>query len=110
MRRLTLLPAAAMLLSGCVAGMVAGAASMAAGRGRSGQKPNKEFMQAAAQQACATHASQYGAVRITGITQKESGEIIVTGTIAEPTGKNSFECNFVTEVTGFTVQPVPPGN
>jgi hypothetical protein len=108
-RRLTLLPAAALLLGGCVAGMVAGAASMAAGSG-SGERRNIEFMQAAARQACSAHAAQYGAVQIVSVTQaKNADEIVVSGTVANAGGNNSFECSFVTEITGFVLRPVQPG-
>jgi osmotically-inducible protein OsmY len=108
--RLLVLPATALLLSGCVAGMVAGAASMAAGSGRgSGEKRNDAFMQAAARQACSAHAAQYGAVEVVGVKQLKDGEIIVSGTISEAAGKTWFECNFVTQITGFALRPVQPG-
>ena len=108
-RRLTLLPAAALLLGGCVAGMVAGAVGMAAesGRGR-GDGRNIEFMQAAARQACTAHAQQYGAVQDIGVRQAESGEIVVTGTVMDAGGKNWFECSFVTEITGFALRRTQP--
>ena len=109
LRRLALLPPAALLLNGCVAGMVAGAAGMAAGSG-SGERPNSEFMQAAARQACSAHAAQYGAVQVTSVTQaKKSVEIIVSGIVTDASGRNSFECSFVTEVTGFTMRRAEPG-
>ena len=108
-RRLTLLPAAALLLSGCVAGMVAGAASMAAGSGR-GESRNNAFMQAAARQACSAHAAQYGAVQVISVTQaKNADEIVVSGTVADAGGKNSFDCSFVTEITGFALRRIQPG-
>ena len=108
-RRLTLLPAAALLLSGCVAGMVAGAAGMAAGSG-SGERRNDAFMQAAARQACSAHAAQYGTVHDISVTQaKNASEVVVSGTVADAGGKNWFECSFVTEITGFALRRAQPG-
>ena len=65
-------------------------------------------MQAAARQACSAHASQYGTVEIVGVRQVDA-EIVVSGTVTERSGKNSFECSFVTEITGFKLQPIQPG-
>ena len=109
-RRLILLPAAALLLGGCVAGMVASAVGVAAdsGRGR-GDARNNEFMQAAARQACSAHAAQYGAVQVVGVKQLNDGEIVVSGTVTDAGGKNYFECSFVTEITGFALRRAPPG-
>ena len=108
-RRLTLLPATALILSGCVAGMVAGAAGMAAGSG-GGERRNNEFMQAAARQACSAHAAQYGAVQVISVTQaKNATEIVVSGTVTDAGGKNMFECSFVTEITGFALRRAEPG-
>jgi hypothetical protein len=106
-RRLMLLPAAALVLSGCVAGMVAGAVGMAADSGR-GKPRDSEFMQAAARQACSAHAAQYGTVEVTGVKQLEDGEIVVSGTVADSSGKNMFECSFVTEITGFALRRATP--
>ena len=108
--RLIVLPAAALLLSGCVAGMVAGAVGMAADSGRGSGKPrNNEFMQAAARQTCSAHASQYGTVQVVDVKQVDSEEILVSGTVADANGANSFECSFVTEITGFKLRRIPPG-
>jgi hypothetical protein len=109
LRRLILLPAAALALSGCVAGMVASAAGMAAGSG-SGKPRNDAVMQAAARQACSAHAAQYGAVQVLGVTQaKNADEIVVSGIVTDAGGKNTFECSFVTEITGFTLRRAEPG-
>lgn len=108
-RHLILLPAVALALNGCVAGMVASAVGAAAGGGRATGKPrNEAFMQAAARQACSARASQYGTVEIVGVRQVDA-EIVVSGTVTERSGKNSFECSFVTEITGFKLQPIQPG-
>jgi len=109
LRRLILLPAAALMLSGCVAGMVASAVGMAAGGGRERPHRNVEFMLVAARQACTAHASQYGAVEVTGLREAEGDEIIVSGTVTGANGKNSFRCSFVTEITAFDLQPIVPG-
>ena len=108
-RRLALLPAAALLLSGCAAGMVASAVGMAAGGGRERQHRNVEAMLVAARQACSAHASQYGTVEVTGLKEADGNEIIVSGTVTDASGKNSFECNFVTEITGFELRRIQPG-
>ena len=108
---LVLLPAVALALSGCVAGMVASAVGMAAGGGQGrGEPRNVEFMLVAARQACTAHASQYGAVEITGLKQAGGDEIIVSGTITGANGKNSFQCSFVTEITAFDMRPIPAGS
>jgi hypothetical protein len=108
--RLTLLPAAALLLGGCVAGMVAGAVGMAAGGGRrSGEPRNVEFMLVAARQACSAHAAQYGAVEVTGLKEDGGNEIIVSGTVTGANVKHSFKCSFVTEITAFDLQPIQSG-
>jgi hypothetical protein len=107
-RRLILPPAAALLLSGCVAGMVAGAVGMAADSGRRGKPRNDEFMQAAARQACTAHAQQYGVVEVIGLKMLKDGEIVVSGSVSDSGGKNWFECSFVTEITGFALRRNPP--
>ena len=111
MTRLLLLPIlpAGLLLSGCVAGMVASAVGMAADSGR-GKPRNSEFMQAAARQACSAHAAQYGTVQVTGIRLANGGEIIVSGAVAGASGKSLFECSFVTEITAFNLRPSEPGS
>lgn len=107
-RLLILLPAIALALNGCVAGVVASAVGAAAGGGQASGKPaNSKFMQAAARQACSTHASQYGTVEIIGVRQVDA-EIIVSGTVTDASGRNNFDCSFVTEITGFKLQPIPP--
>lgn len=108
LRRLVLLPAAGLMLGGCVAGMVAGAVGMAADSGRGSGERNDAFMQAAARQACSAHAAQYGAVQVTEVKQLKDGEIVVSGTVADASGKNSFECSFVTEITGFALRRAQP--
>ena len=107
-RRLILLPVAALVLNGCVAGMVASAVGVAAGGGRGrGEPRNVEFMLVAARQACTAHASQYGTVEITGLKQADGNEIIVSGTVAGANGSSSFQCSFVTEITAFDLRPIP---
>ena len=108
-RLLAILPAG-LVLSACVAGMVASAVGMAAGGGRGqGEPRNVEFMLVAARKACSAHASQYGAVEVTGLKEADGNEIIVTGTVTDANGKNSFKCSFVTEITAFDLQPIQPG-
>lgn len=107
-RRLVLLPAAALAVSGCVAGVVASALGAAAGGGRRGEPRNVEFMLVAARQACSAHAAQYGAVEITGLKEADGNEIIVSGIVTGTEGRSSFQCSFVTEITAFDLRPIPP--
>ena len=104
---LILLPAIAVLLGGCVAGMVAGAVGVAADSTQG--KQNSKFMQAAASQACRARAEQYGAVQVTGIQQGAAGAIVVSGTVADAGGKSSFQCSYVTDITDFALQRLQPG-
>ena len=107
-RLLLLSPAIALPLCGCVAGMAASAVGLAAdAAGPGGQ--NSKFMQAAARQACSAQAAQSGTVQIASVTQAKDGEIIVLGTVQGSSGLQSFECSFVTTVTGFSLKPVQPG-
>lgn len=108
-RLLILLPATAFLLSGCVAGMVASAAGMAAGGGRERQHRNVELMLVTARQACSAHAAQYGAVDITGLKEAGGEEVIVSGTVTGANGTSRFRCSFVTQITAFDLQPIQPG-
>ena len=87
-----------------MAASAVGLATDAAGPG--GQ--NSKFMQAAARQACSAQAAQDGTVQIASVTQAKDGEIIVLGTVQGPTGAQSFECSFVTTVTGFKLSPIQP--
>ena len=94
------------MLGGCVAGMVASAVGMATSGQERGEPRNVEWMLVAARQACTAHASQYGAVEITRLKESGGNEIIVFGTVTGADGRSSFTCRFVTEVTGFEVQPI----
>ena len=103
---LAVLPAVGLMLGGCVAGMVASAAGMAARGQQRGEPRNVELMLVAARQACTAHASQYGAVEINRLKEAGGNEIMVSGTVTGPSGRSAFECRFVTEVTGFNLQPI----
>ena len=107
-RPLFLCAALALPLCGCAAGMAASAVGLAAdAAGPGGQ--NSKFMQAAARQACSAQAAQSGTVQIASVTQAKDGEIVVRGNVQSSSGLQSFECSFVTTVTGFTLRPVQPG-
>ena len=105
-RRVILLPVVALALSGCVAGMAASAVGMAAGSGRQRPHRNVELMLVTAREACTSHASQYGAVEITGLKEADASEVIVSGTISAADGRRSFKCRFVTQITAFELQPI----
>ena len=109
LRCLALLPAAALVLSGCVAGMAASAVGMAAGAGREREHRNIELMLVTARQACSARAAQYGAVEITGLKEAGGNEVIVSGTVTATDRSRSFKCRFLTEITAFDLQPAAPG-
>ena len=104
-----LAPALGLVLSGCVASMAASAVGLAADAAGPAGRQNARFMLAAARQACSAQAAQSGAVQIASITQAKDGEIVVLGTVQGAGGLQSFECSFVTTVTGFSLKPVQPG-
>ena len=102
--RLLLLPGAA-LLSGCVAGMVASAAGMAVQSAQPRPRSNAE-LQPTARQACTAKASQYGTVHIIDVQQARVDKIIVWGTVDDGKGRQSFECSFGTQITGFKLRQI----
>ena len=95
-------------LGGCVAGLAASAVSMAA---RSAQKPqvNNEHLKPAAREACTARAAQLGAVTVIDVQQYSPSRIIVWGTVAAATGRQSFECQFGQAITAFKLRPIPAG-
>ena len=104
--RVALLPAVALALNGCVAGMAASAVGMAAGSGRERPHRNVELMLVTAREACTAHASQYGAVEVARLKEAGGNQIIVSGTVSTAEGRRSFQCSFVTEITGFDLRPI----
>ena len=105
--RLSLAIAIAPLLGGCVAGMAASALSMAA---KSGQRAplSNEQLQPQAREACTARAAQYGTAHVIDVVQDRVDRIIVWGTVDSGAQRQSFKCDFGTQITGFTLRPVTP--
>ncbi|MEO8547746.1 MAG: hypothetical protein ABI422_05200 [Sphingomicrobium sp.] len=105
MRRVLILAASWLALSGCVAGMVAGAAGMAA-QGARGQVQSNASLKPQARAACEANAARYGAVHIIDVEQHSVSKIIVWGTVDDGKQRRSFQCDFGTSVTGFKLRPI----
>ena len=100
-----LLAGSALPLGGCVAGMAASAASMAA-RSARGEPESNEHLKPAAEKACSARASQYGAVHIIDVQQRDASKIIVWGTVGEGKERRSFECAYGTKIIGFELRAI----
>jgi len=105
--RLSLAIAMAPLLDGCVAGMAASAISMAA-KSAQGTPVGNQQLQPQAREACTARAAQYGTAHVIDVVQDKVDRIIVWGTVESGTQRQSFQCNFGTHVTGFTLRPIDP--
>lgn len=109
--RILLLAAAAPALSGCVPMMAASAAGMAA-EAAQGHPATNEVLQPQAREACSAEAAKYGDVHVIDVEQHSASRIIVWGTVEgaldRRTQKRSFECDFGTRITGFTLRPIAP--
>ncbi|MFC7536339.1 hypothetical protein ACFQPG_03045 [Sphingomonas sp. GCM10030256] len=106
-RMLTLLflPAAALTLGGCVAGLAASAIGAAA-RSARGTPASNAHLQPEARDACSARAAQHGAVRIIDVQQYSPSKIIVWGTVEDERQRQSFQCSFTTAIAGFKLQPL----
>jgi hypothetical protein len=99
--------AGAPALSGCLPMMAVSAASMAA-RAAQGKPTSNEGLQPQARDACSAEAAKYGAVHVIDVEQHRIGKIIVWGTVDDGQRKQSFQCDFGTKITGFTLRPIAP--
>ena len=100
--------AACLALSGCAAGIAAGALGAAA-RGTRGDPNayyNNEPLKLAAAQACRTQAASHGEVHIIDLEQRGSRKVVVWGTAAGTAGRQSFECTYTNRITGFRLRPL----
>lgn len=104
MREILLL-ASGLALGGCVAGMVASAAGMAA-QGARGQPQSNANLQPEARRVCESNAAHYGAVHIIDVEQHSISRIIVWGTVDDGKQRRSFQCDFGTKITGFKLRPI----
>jgi hypothetical protein len=100
-----LLPIAALLLSGCVAMAAVSGVGLAAQAAQGKPVKNEQF-QPQARQACSARAAQYGAVHVIDVEQARIDKIIVWGTVDDGRQKRSFQCNFGTRITGFTLREI----
>jgi hypothetical protein len=95
------------LLSGCVAGMAMSALGMAAQSAR-GRPVSNQPLQPQAREACSAQAANYGTVHVIDVEQHAISKIIVWGTVDDGKQKRSFQCDFGTKITGFTLRPIKP--
>jgi hypothetical protein len=102
-----LIAAIAPLLAGCVAGMAASAVGMAAASADRARTGN-QALQPQAREACVARAAQYGAVHVIDVEQHRVDKIIVWGTVEDGKQRRSFQCDFGTQVTGFTLRTIKP--
>ena len=97
---------ACLTLSGCVAGIAAGALGAAA-RGAGGDPDayhNDEPLKLAAAQACRARAAGYGDVQIIDLEQRGARKVVVWGTTTGTTGRQSMECTYTNRITGFRLR------
>jgi len=103
----TLLAFACPALAGCLPMMAVSGASMAA-RAAAGTPVSDADLQPTARDACTARAAAYGAVHVIDVEQHRVDKIIVWGTVGEGPDKRSFECDFGTRITGFTLRAIKP--
>jgi hypothetical protein len=92
-------------LDGCVPMIAVSAVSMAA-RSAEGRPVSNEALQPQAREACSAQAAHYGAVHVIDVEQHSINKIIVWGTVDDGRQKRSFQCDFGTRITGFTLRPI----
>ena len=100
-----LLAACGPALAGCVPMMAASAAGAVA-RSAQGTPASNETLQPGAREACTAEAAKYGAVNIIDVEQHAVNKIIVWGTVDDGKERRSFQCNFGTRITGFTLRKI----
>ena len=102
---LLLLTSSSPALTGCIPMMAVSAASMAAQSAR-GRPVSNEGLQPQAREACAAQAAQYGSVHVVDAEQHRVDKIIVWGTVGDGNDMRSFQCDFGTKITAFTLRQV----
>lgn len=83
------------------------ALGMAANSARGRPVSNQELKPQAREQ-CSAQAAKYGAVHVIDVEQHRIDKIIVWGTVEDGKVKQSFQCDFGTKITGFTLRPIKP--
>jgi hypothetical protein len=96
-------------LGGCVAGIAASAAGMAV-RSAQAERQGNRHLQPLARTACSAHAAQFGTVHIIDVEQRSAGTVIVWGTVADASGRRSFECAFTHRIAGFKLRAIKTQN
>jgi hypothetical protein len=92
-------------LTGCIPMMALSAADVAA-RSAQGTPVSNEGLQSQARDACTAQAAQYGAVHVIDVEQHRVDKIIVWGTVDDGKQRRSFQCDFGTKITGFTLRRI----
>jgi hypothetical protein len=100
-----LVSVAAPLLGGCVAMAAVSGAGLAA-QAAQGKPVKNEQLQPLARRACSAEAAKYGVVHVIDVQQARIDKIIVWGTVDDGREKRSFQCNFGTKITGFTLREI----
>ena len=95
------------MLGGCVAGIAASAAGLAA-RELQGTPTANAHLHPDAVAACSARAAAYGTVKLIDVEQRSAGKIVVWGTAGDDAARQSFECAFGTRVTAFKLRPITP--
>lgn len=110
MKRILIVPvliAGALTLGGCLPMLAVQAVSMAARSAQGTPQGNAQLAPTATEQ-CSMRAAQYGAVKIIDVQQASPSKIIVWGTVGEGAARQSFQCDFGTKITGFTLRAIKP--
>jgi len=86
--------------------MAAASGASLAAHAAQGKPVKNDQLQPQARQACSARAEQYGAVHVIDVQQASIDRIIVWGTVDDGKQRRSFQCNFGTRITGFTLRAI----
>jgi predicted TPR repeat methyltransferase len=100
-----LLAGCPLLLGGCAAGLAASAIGAAA-QSAQGTPRSNAHLAPAAEKACVERASQHGAVSVIDVQQRSTDSIRVWGTVEQAGVRRSFQCDYKTRITGFTLRAI----
>ena len=105
-RSASLLALACLALSGCAAGIAAGALGAAARstQGDPNAYHNNESLKLAAAQACRARAASSGDVQIIDLEQRGARKVVVWGTATGTAGRQSFTCTYTNRITAFRLR------
>ena len=71
-----------------------------------GEPRSNEALKPQALSECSSRAAQLGTVHIIDVEQHSIGKIIVWGTVDDGKQKRSFECDYGTRITTFTLREI----